>query len=299
MIPRIVIRLALLVAVVSPLLAQDMSLKELLIPGEGWKKVAQGYQFTDAACADAEGNFYFADVAKGGAVFKIAADGTVSTYISNAPRISGLKFGAGGFLYAATQGPLKQIISFGPNGSIRVLVSDVEANDLVVSHKGFVYFTETGKGRVSVITPDGLVRIADEGPFKPNGITLSTDQGTLAVTDYAGQSVMTFRVETNGDLTGRAPYMPLLTPVGKTQSQGDGMTTDSKGRFYAASAMGIQVFDPTGRPCGLILKPDAGFVSNLALAGPELSYLYVTAADKIFRRKVQAKACLFFQPPIH
>ena len=152
-------------------MAQDMPLSDLLIPGEGWKKMAQGYQFTDAACADADGNFYFTDVAKGGAVFKIATDGTVSTYISNTPRISGLKFGVGGLLYAATQGPLKQIISFGPNGSIRVLVSDVEANDLVVSHKGFVYFTETGKGRVSVITPEGLVRVADEGPYKPNGLS--------------------------------------------------------------------------------------------------------------------------------
>ncbi len=298
MLIRLLTGLLLLAASAGRLMAEDMSLSDVLIPGEGWKRVADGYQFTDAACADAEGNFYFADVAKGGAVFKIAPDGKVSTYISNAPRISGLKFGPDGHLYAATQGALKQIISFLPTGAIRVLVSDVEPNDLVVSHKGFVYFTETDKGRVSVITPAGLVQVADEGPYKPNGITLSADQGTLATTDFTGQAVMTFRVETNGNLTAREPYMPLRTPAGKVQSQGDGMTTDSKGRYYAASAVGIQVFDPTGRACGVILKPDAGFISNVAFAGPELSYLYVTASDKIYRRKTQAKACLFFQPPL-
>src|SRR5437667_8104652 len=44
-------------------LAGDMALSLVLIDGEKWQVVASGYQFTDAACADADGNFYFTDVA--------------------------------------------------------------------------------------------------------------------------------------------------------------------------------------------------------------------------------------------
>src|SRR4051794_4361744 len=52
-------------------LAGDMALSLVLIDGEGWEMVAGGYQFTDAPCADSDGNFYFSDVAKGTNIFKV------------------------------------------------------------------------------------------------------------------------------------------------------------------------------------------------------------------------------------
>ena len=38
---------------------------------------------------------------------------------------------------------------------ITVLADDVQPNDLVVSHKGFIYFTETGKGQVTIVDSKG------------------------------------------------------------------------------------------------------------------------------------------------
>src|SRR5882672_1188800 len=93
-------------------LAQDMALADVLIDGEGWQLVAEGYQFTDAACADAAGNFYFTDVARGTTINQVGADGKVAALIENTPRISGLKFGPDGHLYACTQGLKKQIAAF-------------------------------------------------------------------------------------------------------------------------------------------------------------------------------------------
>jgi sugar lactone lactonase YvrE len=66
------------------------------------------------------------------------------------------------------------------------------------------------------------------------------------------------------------------------------MCTDTTGRFFVTSALGVQVFDPTGRECGLLPKPQANQpLTSCAMAG---EYLYVTNGDKIFRRKVQAKS---------
>lgn len=276
--------------------AQDMALNDILVEGKGWELVAQGYQFTDGLCSDAEGNLYFTDVAKGGAIFQVDKEGKLNSLAPNVPKISGMKFGPEGRIFAATQGAQKQIVTLTLDGKITVLASNVEPNDLVVSRQGFVYFTETGKGRIQMISPTGELRVADTGPYKPNGITLSVDQGTLVCTDFEGSHVFAFRIEADGTLSSRAPYMTAVTPLGKIQSMGDGMTTDMAGRFYAASAVGIQVFDPTGRLCGVIAKPEPKFISNVTFAGLKHSFLYVSCSDKIYRREMKAQGALFFAP---
>ena len=268
----------------------DMALSLVLIDGEEWQLVAEGYQFTDAACGDAEGNFYFADVARGNSINKVSLDGKVTAFVENTPRISGLKFGPDGRLYACAQAPKKQVVAFEvPSGKMTVLADDVQPNDLVVTSKGFVYFTETGKRQVTVIDPQGNKRAADVGISKPNGIALSPGQGILAVSDYGGSSVWVFRIEADGSLTAKAPYMELRTPLGKTDSLGDGMTTDTAGRYYVTSAVGIQMFDSTGRLGGVIAKPQNKAVVSVAFAGPNLEYLYAACSDKIYRRKTKAK----------
>jgi len=278
-------------------LAGDMALSLLLIEGEGWQMVAEGYQFTDAACGDADGNFYFTDVAKGTTVNRISPDGKVSAFLEGTPKISGLKFGPDGRLYACTQAPQKQIVAFEiPSGKMVVIADNVQPNDLVVSRKGFVYFTETGKGQVTVIDPKGKLSSGATGINKPNGITLSPDQGSLAVSEYGGTNVWLYRVEADGSLAHGERYMELRTPVGKAESAGDGMTTDTLGRYYVTSAVGIQMFDSTGRLSGVIARPQNKGTVSAAFAGPGLEYLYACSSDKIYRRKLKAKGVLFYRP---
>lgn len=296
---RLALTLVLLLMARSFARAQDMPLSTVLIDGEDWQLVAEGYQFTDATCADAAGNFYFTDVAKGTTINKIRPDGKVVSIVENTPKISGLKFAPNGRLYACTQGPKKQIVAFElPSGKMTVIADDVQANDLVVTFKGGVYFTETGKHQVTYIDPNGKLRSADVGINAPNGITLSPDQGTLAVSDYAGTNVWVLRIESDGSLSAKEPYMTLRAPVDKPGvANGDGMTTDAAGRYYVTSALGVQIFDPTGRICGVISKPQNKGLVSVALAGPNLEYLYVACSDKIYRRKTKAKGVLFFQKP--
>ena len=156
----------------------------------------------------------------------------------------------------------KQLVAFEfPGGKKVVIAEDVQPNDLVVTHKGHVYFTETGKKQITFVNPKtGEKRAVDTGITAPNGITVSPDQGTLAVSDSAGVHVWAMRIGPDGSLAHKEPYMTLRTevdvnakspdgrsPVYKTRSSGDGMTSDRQGRYYVASAVGVQVFDPTGR----------------------------------------------------
>jgi gluconolactonase len=275
-------------------LAGDMALSGVLIDGENWEVVAQGYQFTDAPCADAEGNFYFTDVAKGTNIFKVGADGKIVPFIGNAARISGLKFGPDGRLYACQGGYNRLIAIEVPSGNQKIIAEDVQPNDLVITRKGRIYFTETGKKQVTLIDTNGAKRVVDNGINAPNGITLSADQGTLAVSDYRGAEVWVFRINADGSLSAKEPYMTMRTPLNNpTVAAGDGMTTDSMGRYYVTTAVGLQMFDSTGRLGGVISKPQNKSLSSVAFAGPNLEYLYVTCADKVYRRKTKAKGVIF------
>jgi enterochelin esterase family protein len=297
--PRLSVTLAFLLMPGAFLCAQkltgDEALSKVLIEGEGWQEVASGFTMTDGACSDAAGNFYFADLPKA-VIHKIAFDGKVSAFMENGAKISGMKFGPDGRLYACTQAPKKQVIAMAlPSKEITVLADNVQPNDLVVSPKGFVYFTETGKGQVTGIDVKAAkVFTAATKLNAPNGIALSPDGSTLAVSEYKGSNVWTFRVKIDGTLDAGARQMTLRTPAGRLESAGDGMTVDAMGRYYVTSALGIQMFDATGRMGGVIARPqDKGTVS-CAFAGPKLEYLYACSSDKIYRRKTQTRGAWLF-----
>ena len=65
------------------------------------------------------------------------------------------------------------------------------------------------------------------------------------------------------------------------------MAVDKIGRYYITSALGVQIFDPTGRPCGVLPKPDADQpLTSCIIAGPNHSTLFVAQRQKIYRRRL-------------
>ena len=131
--------------------------------------------------------------------------------------------------------------------------------------------------------------VADEGIERPNGIILWPDQRTIVVSDTATPYLWTFRIENDGSLAFKQPYSTLQTVPGRRQSDADGMTVDTSGRVYVTSGLGLQVFDPTGRLSGVILKPQPKWLANVVFGGPNLDTLYVTCSDRIYKRKVKVQ----------
>ena len=279
--------------------AQDMPLSQVLIDGEDWEVAVEGFEFTDGLSTDAEGNLYFSDVKGGDAVFKVDLDGKVSKFVKDAPGISGLQWGADGNLYACVARE-QRVVRFSKDGKETELVKEVRPNDLVVTHDGNLYFTMTPTKEIRRIDPSGKMTVVSEGVVtKPNGISLSRDQGTLAVSDHGGKFVWTFRIEKDGTLSHPGNYMTMRTPVADPEiAKGDGMATDIHGRYYVTTAEGLQMFDPTGRMGGVIAKPDPeNHLVSVCFAGPEHAYLYVANGGKIYRRKTKTAGALFFQEP--
>jgi enterochelin esterase family protein len=293
----------------------DMTLLRLLVPGQSWEVVAGGLGFADAPCTDAEGNFFYCDMKAPEVVRIAAADGSRTTVCREA--ISGLEFGPDGRLYGC-QGGKKRVVSIDPStGDVKTLAEGIQANDLAVTPDGFAFITETGPRRVTRIRiADGTTSIADDGAATgpgdvgsptaaegirgPNGIALSNDGGTLAVSDHRGTHVWTFRLGSDGALDAKMPTMTMRRPIDPKgdfafhqppplleAASGDGMAVDRVGRWYVTSALGVQVFDPTGRLCGVLPKPaPTKPLTSCVLAGPGHEWLYVTNGDTIYRRRL-------------
>lgn len=286
-------------------LAGDDALVKILPQEGGWELVGEGFGFTDGACADNEGNFYFSDLPKA-KLYKVGADGKPAVWFEGNPKISGMKFGPDGRLYCASQGNVvaapgatKTIVAIDPaTKAVTEIAEQVTPNDLVVSKAGWIYFTDTGAGQVirCPTTANKMPRpqVAAGGINKPNGIGMSPDGKFLMVSEYGGSNVWSYVVNADGSLTAGERYMDLRVPEGRADSGGDGMTVDNQGRPFVTSNAGIQVFDPTGRLGGVISKPSEKGCVSVALAGSDHSWLYACASDKIFRRKTLTRG--FFLP---
>jgi enterochelin esterase family protein len=296
---RILFTLSFAAFLTLPLAAQDMPLSQILTEDSPWELVAEGYEFTDGLTTDAEGNLYFSDVKGGNAVFKVDAAGKIGEFIPNAPGISGLKWGPDGRLYACVSKE-QRVVVFGKDKSVTELAKEVRPNDLVVTHNGNLYFTMTPTSEIRRIDPSGKMTVVSSGVVtKPNGIALSRDQGTLAVSDHGGKFTWTFRIEPDGTLAHPGNYMTLVAP-GETPevAKGDGMTTDIHGRYYVTSAEGLQIFDSTGRLCGVLPAPDPALpIVSCCFAGPDQAWLHVANGGKIWRRKTKTRGALGFEAP--
>ena len=80
--------------------AGSPQLQEILIPGEGWTLVAEGYRFTEGPAANAQGEVFFNDIPNS-KTYKIGLDGKVSPLLADTKQANGQAFGPDGRLYAA------------------------------------------------------------------------------------------------------------------------------------------------------------------------------------------------------
>src|SRR6266513_385485 len=267
-------------------------------PGD-WELVGEGYGFTDAACGDAEGNFYFSDLGKS-LLYRVGVNETKpAVWLEGGPKISGMKFGADGKIYAASQGQgtnnAKKIVVIDPATKlIETVATEVNPNDLIVSKAGWIYFTDTGAGQV-IGVPTVARNMSRPHPVagginKPNGIGLTPDQGQLIVSEYGGTNAWTFLVADDGSLRGGEKNLELRAPVGKSDSGGDGLTTDAASRYWITSHLGIQMFDANGRLGGIVSRPQDKSTVSCAFAGPGRAWLYACSSDKVYRRKTLTAA---------
>jgi len=269
---------------------------QVLLPGEEWQLVSQGHRHTDGPAVNAAGEMFFTDPANN-RIHKAALDGTVSVFAENTSGANGLMFGPDGRLYAGLTRS-RQIVAYDAAGKVEVLAEEMPSNDLAVNAKGDLYFTDSANKKVWFLPKGGKPRVVDEGIDFPNGVLFSPDQTLLYVSDYTGQLSWTFQIQPDGSLAHKQRYFYVHVPDAAVRSGADGMAVDADGRVYIATALGVQVFDQIGKCHAIIPAPQPGSLSNVEFGGANVDEMYVTNADKVYKRKTRVKGVLSWRPPI-
>ena len=260
----------------------------VLIPGEGWELVGEGYQLTEGAATNAKGEFFFDDIPTGKA-YTLDTAGKPVEYIADTKKANGQAFGTDGRLYAVATAT-KQILAYGADQKASVIAEDIAGNDLVMAHNGNLYVTNPGNrgdpSKLWLIRPDGTKLVVDQGGYGyANGIALSPDQSLLYVSDYGSHWVYSYVIQPDGTLANKQRYYWLHVGDNDDQSFADGLKVDRNGWLYVATRLGIQVCDQAGR-VNLIIPTPNGRCTNLVFAGEKFDTLYATCNNKVYKRKL-------------
>ena len=90
-------------------------MSDILIPGENWELVSEGYRFTEGIAANTSGDVYFQDIPDS-KTYKIDVQHNAVTRLNtDAHKSSGTAFGADGRRYVVA-GATKQIIAYSADG---------------------------------------------------------------------------------------------------------------------------------------------------------------------------------------
>jgi len=221
---------------------------------------------------------------------KLAADGTVSTFIEDSGS-NGLAVDAHGDIIAATH-KYKALSRYALSDGKRSAIAGSYAgqvfdspNDIAVSRDGTIWFTDpdyqqaaapggqpvTGVYRVAT---SGKVTLVDGSRKNPNGIALSPAEDVLYVNASDG-------------ILRAYPLVNGVPQAGRDLVKGldsaDGMTIDCHGNIYVSEhpARRVRVFSPQGQALATI-RVDAN-VTNAAFGGLDHQTLYITGAGALWQ----------------
>ena len=281
--------------------AADFRSKGILVPGEAWEAVPGDYRAEGSLAADPQGGIVFRD-AGGDKAWRIGADGRPGPDTAISDPFTGLAFGPDGRAYV-TDEKASRISAYAPDGRKSVIADAVAGRDLVVTCDGAVYVTEPGSGagpsgKVWLIKAGGEKVLLDGSLEHPTGIALSPDGLWLAVAEGTSHWGYSYRVLPGGGVEDKQRFYRFEVPDEADDSGAGSWAMDTEGRLYAATRMGVQVFDRNGR-VRAILPVAGGEVTSLAFGGEHFDTLYVCCADhRIYRRKLGAPGAPPWGPPM-
>jgi gluconolactonase len=270
---------------------------QVTLPGADWQLLGQGYELPGGLCANAQGEVFFADM-RANRVYRIGTDGSVAAVRSETSGAQSLAVTADGGLMA-TQPDARRIVSYTGKDAEKYVATETGAKDLVVANSGLTYFTDPMTHSVKLMNAKGQVTVLDSEIEFPAGLCLTPDQSLLLVSDLVGQFVYSFQIQTDGKLAHRQRYFHLHLTDDPRGSGADGLCVDTQGRLYVATSLGVQFCDQAGRVNGILLKPESGvWATDVCFGGKNFDELYLTAGDKVWKRKMSAKGVLPFKEPI-
>jgi gluconolactonase len=279
----------------------NSTLREVLVPGESWQRVADGLKDSTGLAMNPKGDLVFAD-APDHAIYKLTNDRKLVPLFPNAPAIRGLAFDQNGVLYA-TVPTEKKIVSIDSNAARHDVTSDIRGYGITVTNSGAIFVSEPGEhsdepSRLWLIEPGGKKTLLDSGLSSASGIAVAPDRGLLLATEKSTQWIYSYVLQADNTLQNKQRYFWLHMTDIPNNSGAEDLCYDVNGNLYIATNLGIQVADRSGRVRAILPLPTpCGPVRSICFGGPDFQTLFATDGRQLFARKMNIRGYAPWAPP--
>ena len=245
-------------------------------------------------------------------IYSLDSNGNVNVWMDDSGYANGLNIDQDNNIWIAHH--CRKVSHTTPSGENNIVASTYNGkklnspNDIAIRKDGSIWFTDPMYG----ITFEGFGRelAEEEQPVRgvyqikdgevtlktgsveiPNGIAFSNDEKFLYVANSADGVV--YRFEVHGDeLHNKRPWVKIESGKRPHPTFGyiaDGMQVDKNGNLYVSGGHeGFAIFSPEGKQleniqpnAGDSESPMAGFVSNVAIGGPNNNQLMVSVGNQL------------------
>ncbi|MDB5338914.1 MAG: Enterochelin esterase [Planctomycetaceae bacterium] len=272
--------------------------QEILIPGEDWQLVAEGFKSTRGPACNATGEVFFVDTSNN-RIHRIGLDGKVTEFVADAGQAHCVTVGPDGAVFTISEKSGK-LMRYDAAGQGTVVMDDILGHSILARPDGGLYVTTNGDkphgpGSVWYIR-DGKKTQVDSGIKFATGMTYRPDQWLLSVAEGHSKWVYSYQINADGTLTNKERYFHLHVADWDDDAGAESACYSLEGRQFIATRSGIQISADDGPTQVILPVPDGSRVTGVCLGGKDGDTLFAFCGNKIWKRKVQHHAIGAFTP---
>ena len=272
--------------------------QEIILPGEGWQLVAEGFKSTRGPDVNAAGEVFFADTTNN-KIHRIGVDGRVSEFASDTGNAHCVSVGADGTVYTVSEKSDK-VMSYDASGKGTVVMEGLLGHSILARPDGSLYVTSNGDkpnapGTVWLIK-DGKKKQVDTGIKFATGMAYRPDQWLVSVAEGHSKWVYSYQVNEDGTLSNKERFYYLHVDDWEDDAGPESLCYSLEGRQFIATKSGVQISADDGPTQVILPVPDGSRVTGVAIGGKDLDVLYAFCGKKIWKRKIQHHAMGAWSP---
>ena len=272
--------------------------QEILVPGEDWQLVAEGFKSTRGPDCNAKGEVFFADTTAN-KIHRIDLDGKVSEFATDTGNAHCATIGADGTLYTISEKSGK-LMSYDANGAAKVVLDDILGHSLLARPDGTLYVTTNSdkpRNAGSVwLVKDGKKVLVDQGITFATGMAYRPDQWLLSVADGHSKWAYSYQISDDGKLINKERFFHLHVSDWEDDAGAESLCYSIEGRQFLATKSGIQISADDGPTQVILPVPGNGRVTGVAIGGKDMDTLFAFCGNKIWKRKIQQHAMGAWSP---
>jgi sugar lactone lactonase YvrE len=272
--------------------------QDVLVPGESWQLLAEGFKSTRGPACNAAGEVFFADTTQN-KIHRISVDGKVTEFVADSGQAHCVTIGADGKVYTVSE-KSDRIMSYDTAGAGTVVLEGLRGHSILAAPAGGLYVTSNGDkpnapGTVWFIK-DGKKTQVDSGLKFATGMAYRPDQWLLSVADGHSKWVYSYQINSDGTLANKERFFSLHVADWDDDAGAECVCYALEGQMFVATRSGLQICADDGPTQVILPVPGRSRVTGVCLGGKELDTLFAFCGDKIWKRKVKTHAVGAFSP---